>query len=256
MTAVSMKAFKPVGAARTHRIVAPARYVILAAAGLCLLLTGCTVSVTGHPAPAPNLGHWQQPPILNSHLADLLLSASDVNTVGQTTAMALRSPISEMSHSEGLVADRNCLDAYSPIEAAVYQGSSWVALQGQFLDNAHSPVDTSKHALLQAVVGFRGADSAQQFFSQTKPRWSACANRPLTITQPGNDPVTWSLGESAATDTMLTIRQTLDGVDGFACQRAMGARNNIIIDTLWCGFDTTNQAAEVVAKIAAAVPQA
>jgi hypothetical protein len=36
----------------------------------------------------------------------------------------------------------------------------------------------------------------------------------------------------------------------------MGARNNIIIDTLWCGFDTTNQAAEVVAKIAAAVPQA
>jgi hypothetical protein len=61
------------------------------------------------------------------------------------------------------------------------------------------------------------------------------------------------LGELVATDTALTITQTLGGGDGFACQRAMGVRNNVIIDTLWCGFDTTNQAGEVVAKIAAAM---
>ena len=241
-----------VGAGRTHRIVATACYVILAVACLCLTLTGCTVSTTGRPVAAADLGRWQPPPIPNPRLGDLLLSAGDVNAVGQTMTMALRTPISEMSHSEGLVDDRNCLDAYSPIEAAVYQGSNWVAVQGQLLDNARSPVDQSKHALLQAVVGFRDADSARQFFGQAKPRWSACNNRPLTVTQPGDDPATWALGDLVATDTTLTIRQTRDRGDGFACQRAMGVRNNVIIDTMWCGFDTANQAGEVVAKIAAA----
>jgi len=255
MTATSVKAAEPigVGAGRTHRFVAGVRYVIVAAAGLGLMLTGCTVSTTGRPVAAPGLGHWQPAPILNVRLDNLLLSARDVDAVGQTTNMTLRRPISEMSHNEDVVSDRNCLDAYSPIEAAVYQDSSWVALEGQFLDNAHSRAAQRKHALLQAVVRFRDADLAQQFFSQAKPRWSTCANRPQTVTQTGDNPVTWTLGELAATDTTLSMVQTLGGGTGFACQRAVGVRNNIVIDTLWCGFDTTNQADDVVTKIAAAV---
>jgi hypothetical protein len=254
MTAASVNAFKPsgAGAARMLRIVG---YVLLAATALCVTLTGCTVSATGRPAAAPDLGHWQPPPILNARLANLLLSAGDVNAVGQTTTMAVRRPISEMSHSEDVVSDRNCLDAYSPVEAAVYRDSGWVALEGQFLDNAHSRVDLHKHALFQAVVRFRDAGLAQRFFAEAKPRWSACADRSLTITQPGDDPVTWTLGKLTATDTTLSIVQTLGGGNGFACQRAMGVRNNVIIDTMWCGFDTANQAGDVVAKIAAAVQQ-
>jgi PknH-like extracellular domain len=228
------------------------RYALIAAVGLCLMLTGCTVSAAGRPVGAPNLGHWQPPPILNARLANLLLSAKDVNAVGQTASMTPRRPVSEMSHSDDVVSDRNCLDAYSPVEATVYRDSGWVALDGQFLDNAHSP-DQKKNALLQAVVRFRDADLAQQFFSQAKPRWAACANRPLTITQPGDNPVAWKLGGLVSTDTTLSLVQTLDAGRGFSCQRALGVRNNVIIDTLWCGFDTTDQAGEVVNKIAAAV---
>ncbi|BBZ52006.1 sensor domain-containing protein [Mycobacterium heidelbergense] len=243
---MSVKAFKPAGVVC---------YVILAVVGLCLALTGCTVSAVGRPTAAPGLGHWRPPTIPDRHLGDLLLSARDVDAIGQTTTMTLRRQFSEMSHGEGLVADRNCLDVYSPTEAAVYGGSGWVALRGRLLDNAHSPADSRKHALLQAVVGFRDADAAQQFFGQATPRWSACAHRSLTITQPDSDPVTWTLGELVSTDNTLAIMHTLGGGDGFACQRAMGVRNNVIIETLWCGFDTVNQAGEVVAKIAAAVPQ-
>ncbi len=255
MTATSVTASEPngVGAGRTHRTVAAVRYIIVATTGLCLMLTGCAVSTTGRPVAAPDLGHWQPAPILNARLDNLLLSANDVDAVGQTTNMALRRPISEMSHSEDVVSDRNCLDAYSPIEAAVYRDTSWVALEGQFLDNAHARAAQRKHALLQAVVRFRDADLAQQFFNQAKPRWSTCANRPLAVTQPGDNPVTWTLGGLAATDTTLSMVQTLGGGTGFACQRAVGVRNNIVIDTLWCGFDTTNQADDVVTKIAAAV---
>jgi hypothetical protein len=248
---MSRNASKGAVAARTLRL---AGWVLVAAAGMSLVLTGCTVSATGRPAAAPDLGHWRPPQTLNARLTNLLLSAGDVNALGQTTTMAVRRPISEMSHSEDTVSDRNCLDAYSPVEAAIYRDSSWVALEGQFLDNAHSR-DKNKHALLQAVVRLRDAELAQQFFARAKPRWAGCADRPLTITQPGDDPVKWSLGKLTASDTTLSIVQTLGGGKGFACQRALGVRNNIVIDTLWCGFDTANQAGDVVAKIAAAVEQ-
>jgi hypothetical protein len=252
---MSANAAKAIGVAagRPARFLAGVRYAVLAAAGLCLMLTGCTVSTSGRPVAAPDLGHWQPPPVLNARLDNLLLSAGDVNAVGQTASMALRRPISQMSHNEDMVSDRNCLDAYSPVEAAVYRDSGWVALEGQYLDNAHSRVDHNKHALVQAVIRFRDADLAQQFFSQAKPRWSACANRPLTTTQPGDTPVAWTLGGLAATDSTLGIVQTLGAGHGFACQRAMGVRNNVVIDTLWCGFDTTNQAVDVVTRIAAVV---
>ncbi|CNH49505.1 Uncharacterised protein [Mycobacterium tuberculosis] len=40
-----------------------------------------------------------------------------------------------------------------------------------------------------------------------------------------------------------------------ACERAVGLANNVVIDTLWCGSDTTDQAGQVITKIAAGVAQ-
>ena len=54
-------------------------------------------------------------------------------------------------------------------------------------------------------------------------------------------------------DNTLTATQIPNFSDGYTCQRAMGLRNNVIIDALWCGFGTTSQAAQVVGEIAAAV---
>src|SRR5690348_12044160 len=109
MTACSLTPSAPEGGAamrlrgrRTRRLMAA---VVVAAAGLCLFLTGCTVTATGRPAAAPDLGHWQPLPILNPHLGDLLLSAADVNAVGHTAGMMLRTPLTKMGHAEGLVSN-------------------------------------------------------------------------------------------------------------------------------------------------------
>jgi hypothetical protein len=61
-------------------------------------------------------------------------------------------------------------------------------------------------------------------------------------------------GPSAQTTRTLT--QTQRGGAGLTCQRARGLTNNVIIDTLWCGFDTRNQAGDVVTKTATAISQA
>ncbi|GAA4531888.1 sensor domain-containing protein [Mycobacterium paraffinicum] len=241
-------------AGRRPGVVRVVRWVILAAVTLTLLVSGCTATSTGHPAAAPDLGRWQPPVILPQHLADLLLKEDDVNTIAHTTGMAVRKPVTRMWHDEEMVTNPGCVDTYSPAEATAYQGTNWTALQGQILDDA-TPA-AREHALMQVLVGFRDADSAQQFFSKSKARWSGCANRSITITPPGHTPTTWDLGELQATDTSLAILQTQPSGRGPICQRAMGLVNNVVIDTLWCGFDTTSQASDIVSKTTATISQA
>ena len=243
-------------AGRSPRIVANLRLAIVAAVGLCLALTGCTVTATGHPAAAPDLGRWHPPLVTTSHLADLLLGAGDVNATAHTSGMALREPISGMVPSDGSVVDLNCLDAYGPLQHDVYQGSNWRAVQGQYLNDASAHDGHAAHLLVQGVVAFGDADSAQQFFGQAKQHWSACSNRQVTVTHPGHDPVTWDHGALQATETTLTMAQTMQNSNGIVCQRAIGLANNVIIDTMWCGFDTADQAGQVVTKITDTISQA
>ncbi|OBG95254.1 hypothetical protein A5697_02205 [Mycobacterium sp. E3251] len=230
------------------------RWAILAAVASALSLSGCTATTTGHPAAAPDLGRWQPPAILPQHLADLLLKEDDVNAIAHTTGMTVRKPVTRMWHDDEMVSNPGCLDTYAPAEATAYQGSNWTAVQGQILDDATAVA--REHALLQVLVGFRDADSAQQFFGKSKTSWSGCANRSITVTPPGHAPTTWGLGELQATDTSLAIVQTQPSGRGPICQRAIGLVNNVVIDTLWCGFDTTSQASDIVAKTSAAISQA
>jgi hypothetical protein len=262
MSVLSGTEVGPINAAAPHRVTsrratragAAARYAVVAGIGLCLLLTGCTVSATGHPAAAPDLGHWQPAPILTPQLAGLLLDPEKVNSIGHTSAMSVRMPVSKMGHDEDLVADPRCLDAYAPNEAAAYQGSNWIAVNGQILDDA-APV-RPQHALVQTLIGFRDADSARQFFSQSKTGWSGCANQSLTVNRPGHSAITWDFDSPVTSEATLTITQTQRASRGLTCQRAKGLANNVIIDTLWCGFDTASQASDIVAKTVDAIAEA
>ncbi len=113
---------------RGSRLTATARWAILAGIALCLLLTGCTATTTGHPAAAPDLGRWQPAPILPTQMPGLLLSEHDINATAHTTGMAVRTPITRMWHDEDTISNPACLDAYFPAEANAYEGSNWTNL--------------------------------------------------------------------------------------------------------------------------------
>ncbi|OBH11207.1 sensor domain-containing protein [Mycobacterium sp. E1747] len=241
-------------ASRGPRLDPAVRWALLAVVGLVLLLTGCTATSSGRPTAAADLGRWQPPAILPQHLAELLLTENDVNTIAHTTGMAVRKPVSRMWHDDETISNSSCVDAYSPAEATAYRDSNWTALQGQILDDA-SPV-VREHALMQVLIGFRDADSARKFFGQSKARWSGCANRSIIITASGHARTAWDLGALSATDSTLAIVQTQPSGRGPSCQRALGLVNNVIVDTLWCGSDTTTQASDIVSKTTAAIAQA
>lgn len=71
-----------------------------------------------------------------------------------------------------------------------------------------------------------------------------------TITTANAGPVTWSVGTVTSRDGVLTVVLTEEGAEGWACQRAMIARNNVVIDTRSCGFNTIDQAATIAKQIA------
>jgi hypothetical protein len=239
-------------ARRANRVAVGLRGVTFAAFGLCLMLTGCSVTTAGRPTAAPDLGRWQPAPIQPAQLDGLLLTPSEVNDIGGSTDLTLRSTLSQMATDDENVIGRSCLDIYSPVQETVYRDSNWNVVTGQLLNDA-GPEGGPRHALIQALVGFPDAEAAKQFFRQAEQRWSACSGRSAFVVRPGRPPIAWSFRDIETNDNTLTARQIPSFRDGYNCQRAMGLRNNVIIDTLWCGFGTTSQAAQVVGKIAAAV---
>jgi PknH-like extracellular domain len=239
------------GPRRRSAVAAGLRGVTLAAIGLCLLLTGCSVTTGGRPTAAPDLGRWQPPTIQPAQLDGLLLSPSEVNDIGGSTNLTLRSTLSQMATDDENLIGRSCLDIYSPIQQSVYRDSNWNVVTGQLLNDAGAQ-GSPRHALIQALVGFPDVESARQFFRQAEQRWSACSGRSAFLVRPGRPMVAWSFRDVETNENTLTATQIPNFSDGYTCQRAMGLRKNVIIDTLWCGFGTTNQAAQVVGKIAAA----
>jgi hypothetical protein len=242
------------GGQRRGSIGTGALYAVFALIGLSLMLTGCSISAAGRPVAAPGLGHWQPPPIPNTDLEDLLLTAGDIHAIPGGSSLEVRRPVKALRHGEEGLADRNCLDAYDPAESTVYAGSNWTAVKGQLLDDGGDAGGPAyRHSLTQVVVGFRDAASAQDFFAQAKQRWSACSNRSVTFAPPGYRSSVWEFADAVATETTLTMSQTEENTGGWRCQRAMGLRNNVIIDAMFCGYDATDQAGAVVNKIADAV---
>lgn len=47
----------------------------------------------------------------------------------------------------------------------------------------------------------------------------------------------------------ITVIDTQEGAEGWECQRAMSVANNVVVDVNACGYQITNQAGQIAAKI-------
>jgi hypothetical protein len=88
--------------------------------------------------------------------------------------------------------------------------------------------------------------------------WAGCANRDVTFTAPSGAAQHWHFGKPAlaARGSVVTLPQrAADG--GSGCERAIGARDNVVIDVMACGYgnDPTGQARDIVALTADYMPR-
>lgn len=230
---------------------AAARHLIAAAAGLAAAaLSGCTATVTGAPvAGEPRL----DPPLVSVfNVERLLLSADEISEVTGAGSLEVKKRVRTMWDEGDSVADRDCLATWSPAQIAAYDGSGWTVVRAEILTADDD--DRIDQTVTQAVVHFPDADAAQAFLSESAKSWSRCDGTTLTYTGAERETV-WSFSDFANTDGTLTMTQTRRHGQAWACQRALTVRSNVAIDTMVCGGDVTDEAADVAAGIAERMPQ-
>jgi serine/threonine kinase PknH len=213
-----------------------------------LMWTGWLSKIFGPPSPTTST---PPPPVAAGALDGLLLSTDQIDTAMGTTGMTVINSDTNLVDDTAHISDKNCLAVYDGGELPVYAGSRWTAIRGQLL---HQPGDTWTAYVHQAVVLFPDATDAAAFFNASETRWQSCANRQYTFTPAGLPPTNWTVRAVSNTNGTLTVRQTEEGGNDWACQRALTVRNNVAVDVLACGYSQGDFGLNIAHQIAHKVP--
>lgn len=93
--------------------------------------------------------------------------------------------------------------------------------------------------------------------SSTAPRCKAeqLLEPPVCRSHPGQDDAAWTVADVVNDNGMLSSSQVQEGGDGWTCQRALTARNNVTIDIVTCAYSQPDLVAigianQIAAKVA------
>jgi hypothetical protein len=214
---------------------------------LSALTAGCTVTTNGTVVAAPTLGHAPQP-LPSSALAGLLLDTGEIGSIMAASMEVVDS--ADTMYTNSPLAD-GCL-VWAEAQDKVYQGSGWTAVQVQEL---RDHPDNADHVAYQAVVSFPQALDAHDFYAGQLTSWANCDNRRVKLSDPGDqNEGYWSLSKASDDDGVLTIVRVEEGGEGWSCQRALTATNNIVIDVSACSDNIDDRGAQIAKRIAMKVP--
>src|SRR5271166_1375104 len=191
------------------------------------------------------------PPSLSpDKLSSLLLSTSEINSVMQTSHLVLKSTNNSLSSAGTVLSDDSCRGLIYAGELKVYSGSGYTAADDQILETPTT--NASDHYFVeQTAVSYPTADAAHNFFNTSSDAWKSCAGKSLTATNPRTrDQFTWMIQNFHTQDTTLQVLTQQVG-ESWACQHALRAVSNVIVDVQACSHSVSNQADEIAGKMVA-----
>jgi serine/threonine kinase PknH len=232
------------------------RLLIAGGAGLAVVVAIAVVAVlvTQRPSPTPSpkpttpaaAPAAPAAPTPSANLNSILLSPADINTVMGASNMQPTNQTEQMLTSAGTVSNPDCLGALLAIQAPAYQGSGYTAVFGQAL-NAEDP----PHFVYEAAVSFPSAEQAHAFVRTSADKWPACVGQLLTVTTPSKI-FHWNFANpTGAPPKIAQVHTQLHG--GRACQHALSAVSNIVIDVVACGAQITDEGSRIADQMAAKV---
>ncbi|MDH6247366.1 sensor domain-containing protein [Mycobacterium sp. OTB74] len=208
----------------------------------CLLLTGCTNTIVSAESTATRV--FIPRPLVERELDALLVNPDQANAAMGTTGMAVTSNQSAMSDNSTTMAPPECLPLDGAAEAVTYVGSNSRAERDQSMNNG----DKFTHYLKQAVVLFLTVDKAQAFFDNAARQWPGCHQ--YTHLQSQTQWVVGPVSNENGTLSAVTTEQQA-AAPGWACERALTLKNNIIADVNTCSANPAGSAVKIAQQIAA-----
>lgn len=188
------------------------------------------------------------PPLAETALRGLLLAPEQINPAMEAADMAVTRTHFALSDDSTTMEPRECLAIDGAAQSLVYAGSGYTAVREQSLSEG----DDFAHFVDQAVVLFPSAAHASKFVETSAERWGACHQ--YRHIQSGTE---WMAGAVSNIDGMLSTvaNQENAGTNGWACGRALTARNNVVIDVNTCSTDPKDSAVIIADQIATKVSQ-
>jgi serine/threonine-protein kinase len=181
-------------------------------------------------------------------LDSILLRAAQINTLmGASNIQPVGAIRTDMDVAPAL-SNPDCLGALYPVQGLVYANSEYTQVNWIRL---HEPVDNWDHTAVQAAVAFPSAAQAGAFVTASAGKWKACAGQTVTETINADKTGAWTFGSLAGTPPKITLVHTQEGVGGWACQRALSAVSNVVIDVNACGYHITDEGSRIADAIAA-----
>lgn len=187
------------------------------------------------------------PPLVEAALRGLLLAPDQINPAMAATDMTVTRTHFALSDDAATMEPRECLAVDGAAQTQVYAGSGSTAVRVQSLSEG----DNFAHFVDQAVVLFPSAKRAADFVATSAQRWGDCHE--YRHIQSGTE---WVAGAISNVDGMVSTvaNQENAGKNGWACGRALTARNNVVIDVNTCSADPKDSAVAIAGQIAAKVP--
>jgi serine/threonine kinase PknH len=220
-------------------IVAAVAVVVVLAVGA----VGVWLIIKPKPGPPP------PDPVPPSRLSALLLDPSDINNIMGSSEMTPGKPITSMDTSSVTLSLPNCQGALYTSQDPVYAGTGYSGISGLV---SSEPGDNNDHWVNQAVVAFPSADKAKAFVQASADKWKGCAGKTVTVTNKSKQ-YRWTFAQVNGVPPKIAMMETQEGADGWACERAMGVSNNVVVDVNACGYHITDQGGQIIDKIVAKV---
>ncbi|SPM33666.1 sensor domain-containing protein [Mycobacterium rhizamassiliense] len=220
-------------------------------ATVAALLSGCTSLTTGTAVAADDLGH-DAAPVPVAALDHLLLPPEQLSALLNTGEFVMKHAGSKMGDSQTTADD--CVATFRATWGPVYQGSGWTAVRAQYLADR----DGSKFKVWQGVVTFPLPLDAEAFYRKQVAAWHTCDNRRVEerfVDEAPSPDDFFKMGSASDHDGMLSMTHTEENSQTeWTCERALTARNNVIVDVESCTDRRADQAEVVANAIAAKVP--
>ncbi|SBS76641.1 Lipoprotein LppH (modular protein) [uncultured Mycobacterium sp.] len=209
--------------------------------GVVAATSGCTTTVAGQ----------QEPGAAARAAVDLegvLLTGAEVDAAMGASGMAADTTKSTLVDDSAYTTPIDCLAVSSMGQEQVYAGTNWTSARMQ---SVHEPGEDYAHLAHQAVIEFPDAPAAAAFLSMSTRKWPSCAPGRYTYSPGGGQAATvWDVGPAVQKNNILSVTVTEHDSDSWACQRALTAALNIVVDVLTCSAAPGDSAAAVAGRIA------
>ncbi len=187
------------------------------------------------------------PRVREDRLSSILLTVDEGNAIMGSTDMQDFGGPTTLDPNVFNVSNPDCLGATHIVQPAVYGDSGYTAVK---FDVLREQGDRYHHSIEQGVTTFPAADQALSFVQAQAAKWKGCAGQSIT-----ESPLAWTFGNVVGDPPKISLVMNRHNAKGWACQRALSAVENLVIDVKACDYKIGNEGVVAADKIAAKATQ-